>query len=126
MTLDEINTLDHQEFVRRLGGVFEHSQWVADTAWQRRPFASVGDLHSAMVDAVDQAGRDRKLALLRAHPQLAGKAMATGTLTEDSTREQSGAGLTQCTPEQLARLQAMNREYEDKFGFPFIVAVRGL
>ena len=126
MTLAELNALDRARFVALLGGVFEHSPWVAEAAWDRRPFASLDALHAAMNSVVSAATPERQLALIRAHPELAGKAAVRGELTADSTREQSGAGLTACTPEEFARLQALNREYNTRFGFPFIIAVGGL
>ena len=126
MTLDELNAFDRTRFVDLLGGVFEHSPWVADAAWQRRPFASVAALHAAMLDAVNASGSEKQLALIRAHPELAGKAAMRGELTADSAREQSGAGLRHCSPEEFAQLQELNRAYAAKFGFPFVIAVAGL
>ena len=125
MTLVELNALDREAFVARLGGVFEHSPWVAEAAWAKRPFASVDALHSAMAGIVRDAGEARQLVLVRAHPELAGKAMVRSELTADSKSEQSGAGLTQCSAEEFARLQDLNRTYTLKFGFPFILAVKG-
>ena len=118
--------MDEPAFVRALGGVFEHSPWVARRAFAARPFADVVSLHIAMVDAMGRASDDEKLALLRAHPELAGKAAVRGELTADSTQEQSGAGLAQCTPEEFATITDLNRRYNAKFGFPFILAVKGL
>jgi 2-oxo-4-hydroxy-4-carboxy-5-ureidoimidazoline decarboxylase len=126
MTLEELNARDRRGFVVALGGVFEDSPWVAEAAWPRHPFATLDALYRAMVDAVRAAGEDAQLALIRAHPELAGKAAVRGELTADSTAEQSGAGLTQCSPEEFARLQELNRAYNTKFGFPFIIAVKGL
>jgi 2-oxo-4-hydroxy-4-carboxy-5-ureidoimidazoline decarboxylase len=125
MTLAQINAMSEAEFVRTLGGIFEHSPWVAQRAFVDRPFASVDVLHAAMVAVVDRATETQKLALLRAHPELAGKAAIRGDLTADSSREQSGAGLAQCSPEELARLAELNARYHARFGFPFILAVRG-
>jgi 2-oxo-4-hydroxy-4-carboxy-5-ureidoimidazoline decarboxylase len=125
MTLDEINTVDRAAFVATLGGIFEHSPWVADGACAMRPFAGVDALHQAMLAVVRDAGEEQQLALLRAHPELAGKAAVRGELTADSTSEQSGAGLGACTPGEFARLQALNARYNEKFGFPFILAVKG-
>jgi 2-oxo-4-hydroxy-4-carboxy-5-ureidoimidazoline decarboxylase len=113
------------DFVAILGDVFEHSPWVADEAWAPAPYAGVDGLHEAMVGAVRRAGPDRQLTLIRAHPDLAGKAAVAGDLTEDSRREQAGAGLDQCTAEEFARFQTLNDRYKDKFGFPFIIAVKG-
>ena len=124
--LARLNAATREGFVGRLGGVFEHSPWVAERAYDRRPFATRDALHAAMVAAVEEAGPARRLDLLRAHPELAGRAAVRGELTEHSTREQSGSGLLECSPEEFARLQALNRAYGEKFGFPFIVAVRGL
>jgi 2-oxo-4-hydroxy-4-carboxy-5-ureidoimidazoline decarboxylase len=125
VTLAELNGMDEARFVAALGGVFEHSPWVARRAFSDRPFASAEALHAAMVAAVDRAGETEKLALLRAHPELAGKAAVRGEMTADSTREQAGAGLSQCSPEEYARLTELNARYNARFGFPFILAVKG-
>jgi 2-oxo-4-hydroxy-4-carboxy-5-ureidoimidazoline decarboxylase len=124
-TLEQLNTLPADTFVTVLSGIFEHSPWVAEAAASQRPFASVGALHTTMSGAVEAAGEARQLALINAHPELAGKAAVRGELTEESTREQSGAGLNLCTQEEFDRLQALNAAYRAKFGFPFILAVRG-
>lgn len=126
MKLADLNAMDRAGFVAALGGVFEHSPWVAEGAWDARPFASVDALHAAMVAVVAAAGEAEQLALLRAHPELAGKAAVRGELTAESKQEQAGAGLSQCTPEEFARLQDLNARYNARFGFPFIVAVKGL
>jgi 2-oxo-4-hydroxy-4-carboxy-5-ureidoimidazoline decarboxylase len=120
-----LNRLDRAAFVAMLGGIYEHSPWVAEGAWARRPFANIDELHGAMASAVATAGLEKQLALIRAHPELAGRAMVQRSLTPSSTAEQSGAGLTQCSPEEFARLQDLNARYDAKFGFPFILAVRG-
>lgn len=112
------------EFRAAFGGVFEHSPWVAERAFAARPFASVEALHAAMADAVKGAGDEAKLALLRAHPELAGKEAQSGTMTGDSTAEQGGAGLNALSREEMARISDLNRRYREKFGFPFIIAVR--
>lgn len=125
MTLATLNGMDRAAFVATLGGVFERSPWVAERAYDARPFADVDALHAAMVAAMRQAPRGEQLALIRAHPQLAGRAMVRNELTPDSTKEQAGAGLTQCTPDEYARLVDLNARYEAKFGFPFILAVKG-
>jgi len=126
MTLAEVNTMHPASFVAALGGVFEHSPWVAEGAVSKRPFASIEALHRTMVEVVAGAGEARQLALIRAHPELAGKAAVRGELTVDSRQEQSGAGLTQNSPAEFARLTELNRAYNAKFGFPFIIAVKGL
>lgn len=125
MTLAELNAMDRAPFVRALGGIFEHSPWVAERAFDARPFASVAALHAAMAAAMRAAPREAQLALIRAHPELAGRAMVRNELTADSTQEQSGAGLTQCSPGEYARLTDLNARYNAKFGFPFILAVKG-
>jgi 2-oxo-4-hydroxy-4-carboxy-5-ureidoimidazoline decarboxylase len=126
MTLDEANALPRVAFVERFGGVFEHSPWVAERVVEARPFSSVQALHAAMASAVHDEGEAAQLALLRAHPELASRAALAGELTADSAREQDAAGLRQCSAGELASLQRMNAEYGARFGFPFIVAVRGL
>ncbi|WP_323118908.1 2-oxo-4-hydroxy-4-carboxy-5-ureidoimidazoline decarboxylase [Burkholderia alba] len=123
--LDQLNTMSPDGFVAALSGIFEHSPWVAEAVAGARPFASVDALHRAMSQAVETACEARRLALINAHPELAGKAAVRGELTEESTREQSGAGLAQCTQEEFDTLQRLNRVYREKFGFPFILAVRG-
>ncbi len=125
MNIDELNALEPGAFTAQLGSIFEHSPWVGADVWPLRPFVGIDDLHAAMCKAVIDAGEDAQLALLRAHPQLAGKAALRGELTADSTREQQGAGLDQCSPEEFARLHALNAQYEQRFGFPYILAVRG-
>lgn len=113
-------------FVAHLEGIYEHSSWIADRAWRGEPFESVEELHAAMVLVVQNATRDEQLALIRAHPELAGKEAEQGTLTTASTQEQQGAGLNQCSREELERLRDLNRRYVAKFGFPFVIAVKGL
>jgi 2-oxo-4-hydroxy-4-carboxy-5-ureidoimidazoline decarboxylase len=125
VTLDQLNRADRAAFVAALSGIFEHSPWVADGAFAARPFASVDALHAAMLAVVRDAGPERQLALLRAHPELAGKAAVRGELTAPSTSEQSGAGLGACSAAEFARLQALNARYSAKFRFPFILAVKG-
>ncbi|HYE40543.1 MAG TPA: 2-oxo-4-hydroxy-4-carboxy-5-ureidoimidazoline decarboxylase, partial [Ramlibacter sp.] len=105
--------------------LYEHSPWIAEAALAQRPFRSLPHLKQAMADVVRDAGAERQLSLIRAHPELAGKAMVSKTLTSESTSEQSKAGLTDCTPEEFARIQQLNADYNARFGFPFILAVRG-
>ncbi|QGZ61387.1 2-oxo-4-hydroxy-4-carboxy-5-ureidoimidazoline decarboxylase [Paraburkholderia acidisoli] len=124
-TLEQLNHASADAFVAALSGIFEHSPWVAEAAAQQRPFASIEALHRAMSQIVEAAGEAKQLALINAHPELAGKAAVRGELTAESTREQSGAGLGQCTQEEFDKLHALNRQYREKFGFPFILAVRG-
>ncbi|HLX02606.1 MAG TPA: 2-oxo-4-hydroxy-4-carboxy-5-ureidoimidazoline decarboxylase [Trinickia sp.] len=124
-TLEQLNTMSADAFTAALSGIFEHSPWVALEAAGKRPYASVDALHKTMTGIVEAAGEDQQLALINAHPELAGNAAVRGELTEESTREQSGAGLSQCTQEEFDKLQSLNRAYREKFGFPFILAVRG-
>jgi len=123
-TLQQVNAMPAAEFRAAFGGVFEHSPWVAERAFAARPFESVDALHAAMADAVKGAGQEAQLALLRAHPELAGKEAQAGTMTGDSTAEQGGAGLNALSRDEMARIADLNRRYREKFGFPFIIAVR--
>ena len=125
ITLNQINTLPRAEAAALLAGLYEHSDWIAEQALNARPFASAGALKHAMVEVLATAGHEAQLALVRAHPELAGKAMVSKSLTAESTNEQTKAGLTHCTPDELAHIQQLNASYNDKFGFPFILAVRG-
>ena len=122
--LAKLNAMRPAEFIAAFGGVFEHSPWVAERALARGPFADVAALHAAMVDAVRRASRAEQLALLRAHPELAGREAQAGTLTADSTSEQRGAGLDALSREEMERIERLNRAYRERFGFPFIIAVR--
>jgi 2-oxo-4-hydroxy-4-carboxy-5-ureidoimidazoline decarboxylase len=124
LTIDHVNRMSAGEFLAALGGVFEHSPWIAERAFAARPFASVTDLHRAMTDVVKRASRDEQLALLNAHPELAGKEAQSGTMTSDSTSEQGSAGLNALSREEMQRISELNRSYREKFGFPFIIAVR--
>jgi N-carbamoyl-L-amino-acid hydrolase len=126
ITLDQLNAAGTREaFAALLDGTYEHSPWVAERAFDARPFASLAALKLALVQGVRDAGRDAQLKLIRAHPELAGKAMVARTLTAESTHEQGKAGLTECTPDEFALIQRLNADYNAKFGFPFILAVRG-
>ena len=124
-SLEQLNSMPRDAFEAALSGIFEHSPWVAQQAADRRPFSSVDALYTTMRDIVANSGDARQLALINAHPELAGKAAVRGELTAESTREQSGAGLAQCTQEEFDKLQRLNAQYREKFGFPFILAVRG-
>lgn len=124
-SLAQLNTLPVADFVAALGGIFEHSPWVAEQVVGMRPFSNLDNLHSAMCAEVAAAGHAAQLALIQAHPELAGKAAMRKELTAESTKEQAGAGLDQCSPEEFARLNQLNSQYKQKFGFPFILAVRG-
>ena len=125
MTLEQINAASPDEACAMLDGLYEHSPWIARAALQLRPFKTLAQLKHAMAQIVSLSARDAQLALLRAHPELAGKAMVDNSLTAESTNEQSKAGLTRCTPSEFETIQRLNAAYNAKFGFPFIVAVRG-
>lgn len=119
-----LNSLTADAFTEWLGDVYEHSPWIAAAAATRRPFASVDALKSAMREVVDQAPPDVQLALIRAHPDLAGRLARLGQLTPASAREQAAAGLDAMGPEDLARMTAANGAYRARFGFPFIICAR--
>ena len=125
LILEQLNAASQAEFTAALDGTYEHSPWIAEAVWQRRPFASLAALKHALVEVVRHADREVQLKLIRAHPELAGKAMVSKTLTAESTHEQGKAGLTDCTPTEFALIQRLNADYNAKFTFPFILAVRG-
>lgn len=123
-TIPEANALDRDAFVALLGSIFEHSPWIAEGAWEARPFANVDELHRAMFAVVGAAGEAAQLALLQAHPDLAGKLARSGELTAASTAEQASAGLDRLSDEAYEQFTALNEAYKARFGFPFIIAVR--
>ncbi len=123
--VDELNRISRGEFVARVGAIYEHSPWVAERAFMVRPFRNIEHLHEAMQVAMLSALPEEKLALIRAHPELLGK-LEAAELTAASRREQASAGLERCTPEEKARMRSLNAAYREKFGFPFIVAVKGM
>jgi 2-oxo-4-hydroxy-4-carboxy-5-ureidoimidazoline decarboxylase len=116
--------VNRDAFVIRYGPVFERSAWVAEAAWEAGPFDGIDDLHAAMVAAVDRAPRERRLELIRAHPDLAGRAAVAGELTPESEREQASAGLDRLTPEEYEELTRLNTLYAARHGFPFVICVR--
>lgn len=125
ISLATINAMPAPDFVSAFGGIAEHSPWVAEAAAARRPFASRAAMVAAFQDAIGEAGAEAQRALLVAHPDLAGRAAIAGDLTDDSRREQAGAGLDRLTPEEFGRFTVLNTAYREKFGIPFIFAVRG-
>ncbi|GER20161.1 MULTISPECIES: 2-oxo-4-hydroxy-4-carboxy-5-ureidoimidazoline decarboxylase [Variovorax] len=125
LTLAQLNAAGPAAAVAMLDGVYEHSPWIAQRALVQRPFRSLAHLKHALVQALAASSADEQIGLIRAHPELAGKAMVSKTLTAESTNEQNKAGLTDCTPEEFAQIQKLNADYNAKFGFPFILAVRG-
>jgi len=125
ITLDQLNAAPLSEALQLLDGLYEHSPWIAERALAQRPYVSLAQLKHAMARVLADAGREAQVGLIRAHPELAGKAMVSKTLTAESTNEQTRAGLTSCTPQEFARIQQLNADYNARFGWPFILAVRG-
>lgn len=124
MTIAQLNSLSRDEFVRVVGPVFEHSPWIAEATWPQRPFASVEELHRALCLIVADAGEEKQLALIRAHPDLVGRLALAGQLTRESTTEQASAGLGDLTVDEIVLFQKNNAAYQEKFGFPFVICAR--
>lgn len=122
--LDELNALPHHEFTAVVGPVFEQSQRIAEATWAKRPFRSVEELHRRLKETVQASSDQAKLALIRAHPDLVGRAALAGTLTRESTHEQASAGLNNLTADEIAAFQRCNAAYREKFGFPFVICAR--
>jgi 2-oxo-4-hydroxy-4-carboxy-5-ureidoimidazoline decarboxylase len=119
-----INAMDRAAFVQKFGGIFENSPWVAEKAWDKRPFASLDDMHAAMVAVAKYAPAAMQLTLLQSHPDLAGKEAKAGAMTASSVSEQASAGLNALSHDEMAQISDLNAAYKRKFGFPFIIAVR--
>jgi 2-oxo-4-hydroxy-4-carboxy-5-ureidoimidazoline decarboxylase len=124
LTLSQLNELNCTEFVSIIGPVFEHSSWIAEKAWSKKPFAGIHELHSTMCNVVRGAGLVKQIALVRAHPDLVGRAALAGTLTRESTNEQAGAGLNALSLGEISLFQKQNEAYLSKFGFPFVICAR--
>ena len=124
ITLAAVNQLSRDDFVAAIGPLFEGSPWIAAATWPARPFASRGQLHQALCATMYAAPVERQVALIQAHPDLAGKAAIAGALTAESTSEQSSAGLNRLSPEEFAAFTRLNRAYREKFGFPFVICAR--
>ena len=124
LTLARLNSMNQTGFTTALGFAFELSPWVVKRAWDERPFATVEGMHQSMMAVLEASSRADKLALIRAHPELAGKAAIAKTLTAESNAEQASAGLDRLTAEEFERFHALNAAYGERFGFPFIIAVR--
>ena len=119
-----LNAADRATFVAAIGFAFEHSPWITEATWDRRPFADLDDLHTALVDVVAGASEERRIALIAAHPDLAGRVAREGRLTAASHGEQAAAGLDRLTPDELARFEAANAGYRQRFDFPFVICAR--
>ena len=125
LQLEQLNKASTAEALQLLDGLYEHSPWIAEGALKMRPFASWAHLKHCMAQVLSDAGREAQIGLIRAHPELAGKAMVRKELTAESTNEQTKAGLTECTAEEFEKIHKLNAAYKQKFGWPFILAVRG-
>ncbi|MDD5140214.1 MAG: 2-oxo-4-hydroxy-4-carboxy-5-ureidoimidazoline decarboxylase [Verrucomicrobiales bacterium] len=119
-----LNGLSCEDFTRIVGPVFEHSPWIAEAAWAKRPFAALENLHRALCEVVEKSGEEKQLALIRAHPDLVGRAARAGALTRESAGEQAGAGLNSLSPDEIALFQKQNAAYQERFGFPFVICAR--
>jgi 2-oxo-4-hydroxy-4-carboxy-5-ureidoimidazoline decarboxylase len=124
MTISQLNQLGQAAFIRVVGPVFEHSPWIAAAAWLEKPFASLAQLHNVLCKIVRNSGEEIRLALIRSHPDLVGRAALAGTLTRESNSEQAGAGLNRLSPEEIDSFQKQNAAYKNKFGFPFVICAR--
>ena len=123
-TLAAVNALDRDAFIAALAGLFEGSPWIVAAAWPARPFASLDALHQALCAIMYAAPEAEQVALLRAHPDLVGRAARAGTLSPASTGEQAAAGLDRLTPDEIATFDRLNREYRERFDFPFVICAR--
>jgi 2-oxo-4-hydroxy-4-carboxy-5-ureidoimidazoline decarboxylase len=124
VSLADLNQASSSEFSARVGSVFEGSPWIAEAGWLRRPFGELGGLHASLCAIVREAGIDQQLALIRAHPDLVGRAALAGTLTPASISEQAAAGLDRLSPAEIEKFQKYNQAYREKFGFPFVICAR--
>jgi 2-oxo-4-hydroxy-4-carboxy-5-ureidoimidazoline decarboxylase len=124
LDLPALNAMSREDFVATLGSTFEHSPWVAEAAWNERPFANVDALHAAMLGVVRKAPRETQLHFLCGHPELAGREAQESTMTADSVNEQASAGLDALTRAEMNEMQSLNRAYRQRHGFPFVIAVR--
>ena len=124
ISLERLNTLDQSDFAAVLGGIFEGPPWIVTEAWAARPFSAIDDLYDALCQAMYAAPKERKVALIQAHPDLVGRAARTGTLGSASTAEQAAAGLNDLTAGEIATFERLNAEYQQRFGFPFVICAR--
>ena len=123
-SIPELNRSQREQFVRLIGPVFEHSPWISEQTWPKRPFADLDALHESLCQTLRDEGDEKQLSLIRAHPDLVGKAALAGALTAASNSEQASAGLDKLSPEEIAAFQKYNAAYREKFGFPFVICAR--
>jgi len=124
ISLAQLNSFSREKFVEHLGSIYEHSPWIADGTWDKRPFLSVEDLRAKLDETLRAADPEMRLALIKAHPDLAGRLARAGQLTNESTREQQSAGLDRLSPEEAAEFDRLNQAYLDRFDFPFVICAR--
>jgi OHCU decarboxylase len=124
ISLPQLNSFSREEFIRVIGPVFEHSPWIAETAFVKKPFANFENLRDALCETVKNSGEEKQLALIRAHPDLVGKIALAGQLTRESTNEQASAGLNKLSPEEIDLFQKQNAAYKNRFSFPFVICAR--
>ena len=124
LTISQLNNLAQAEFTRLIGPLFEHSPWIAERTWSRRPFASIESLHAALCDTMYGATTDERVKLIASHPDLVGRLAREGRLTRESTAEQSAAGLSQLSDAEITDFDRYNTAYRDRFGFPFVICAR--
>jgi 2-oxo-4-hydroxy-4-carboxy-5-ureidoimidazoline decarboxylase len=124
LTISQLNQLGQTEFVRVIGPVFEHSPWIAETTFAKKPFADLENLHHALCETVKNSSEEKQFALIRAHPDLVGKIALAAQLTKESTNEQASAGMNKLSPEEIDLFQKQNAAYKKKFGFPFVICAR--
>jgi len=126
VNIEQINAMSPAEFVKTFGGIFEHSPWIAEQTFEQRsvPFEDINDLFVRLTTTVSESSDEQKLALIRAHPDLVGKLAKEGKLTRESTAEQKAAGLTSLSDDEVKAFEAYNKQYRDKFGFPFVICAR--
>jgi OHCU decarboxylase len=124
LSLSRLNQLNRTEFVSIVGPVFEHSPWITGMAWTKKPFPTVESLHRMMCQAVRDSDPQKQIDLIRAHPDLVGRAALAGSVTRESSNEQASAGLNRLSPEEIKLFQTQNAAYHEKFGFPFVICAR--
>lgn len=124
ISLSQLNLFSRDEFVRAVGPVFEHSRWIAEATFAKKPFANSENLHRALCETVKNSSEEKQLALIRVHPDLVGKIALAGQLTKESTNEQASAGLNKLSPEEVDLFKKQNAAYRNKFGFPFVICAR--